>query len=574
MNIDTYLQKLPFYHQRWFQFLYFLIKNFITDDCQQKASSLTYTTMLSIVPILTVLLVMLSSVPALASVKQQIQEMIYSNLLPSSSMQVTQYFNEFAEKSSNLTFIGVIMLFVTTILTLTTIERAFNQIWRVEQKAEGLQSILRYWAIVTLGPLVLGTAFVVSSTVQSLSFLNQSIGGYGIDWARWVQIGSVLMMTLGFVAMYWFVPRCKVKFTYALIAGVFVAVSFELLKQTFGVVMTNFTSYEKIYGAFAAVPIFLLWIYLSWNVILLGVEISYSLTIFETREVYPRHPLLSLMDMLNVIYRHHLKGEAVDEIDLRNVLGRKEMPHWYRYIRYLQDNNLIAVTDDDKYILKRPLDNYTFWEFYKNLPYPLPHTQDLAQIDKFDPWMQAWVGKLKASENELKQTFSIGLAEIFDKMPPRKDPVRDKKATGMNKAFSGIRENFHQNTEKIKAKASLKDEVVLSPNELNKQKIQDKIGLTGGQVSDLTHDNRTIEGTQAEKDNTIQSNQEFLATHVSSPTDETLTVATYSNDVPKKADTIEPTVAATEPPASSQPARTGLFGLGKFPIITEADKPK
>lgn len=562
MNIDTYLQKLPFYKQRWFQFIYFLVKNFINDDCQQKSSSLTYTTMLSIVPILTVLLVMLSSIPALSDAKQQIQDMIYSNLLPSSSMQVTKYFNEFAEKSSNLTYIGVIMLFVTTIMTLTTIERAFNQIWRVEQKAEGLQSILRYWAIVTLGPLVLGMAFIASSTVQSLSFLNQSIGGYGIDWTRWVQIGSFVMMTLGFVAMYWFVPRCKVKFTYALIAGIFAAVCFEVLKQTFGTIMTNFTSYEKIYGAFAAVPIFLLWIYLSWNVILLGVEISYTLTIFETREVYPRHPLLSVMDMLNVVYQHHLKGEAVNEIDLRNVLGRKEMPHWYRYIRYLQDNNLIAVTDDDKYILKRPLDDYTFWEFYKNLPYPLPHSQDLAQIDKFDPWMQAWVGKLKTSEALLKQNFSIGLAEIFNNMPPRKDPVDEKKSTGMGKKISNISDTFHQNTEKIKAKVGLPDNAVLTTQQINEQKLQDKVGLTGGQVSDLAHDNRTIEDTQTEKELTVKSNQEFLARQsqgYAGSEGENLTVNPNSL----------PTQTTTSPAL-----KRGLFGLAKFPIITDADKPK
>ena len=121
----------------------------------------------------------------------------------------------------------------------------FNEIWKVEQKETTVVSLLRYWAIITLAPLVLGTAFIASSTVQSLSFLKQQIGGYAINWAIWVQIGSVAVMTLGFVLMYWFIPRCQVRFKFALIAGVITGIIFELLKQTFGFVVQNFTSYEK-----------------------------------------------------------------------------------------------------------------------------------------------------------------------------------------------------------------------------------------------------------------------------------------------------------------------------------------
>lgn len=197
--MENLLKKIPFLHQRWFQFLRFLTRHFFEDNCQQKAASLTYTTLLSIVPILTVLLMILSSVPALASVRAQIYEVIYSNLLPQSSLQVSKYINNFAEKSSNLTIIGSMVLFFTTIMTLTTIERAFNQIWRVENRSGGMKSILRYWTIVTLGPLILGTAFIVSSTVQSLSFLNRQIAGYGIDWSFWIQIVSIAVTVAGFI---------------------------------------------------------------------------------------------------------------------------------------------------------------------------------------------------------------------------------------------------------------------------------------------------------------------------------------------------------------------------------------
>lgn len=419
--MENLLKKLPFYGKTWFNFLRFLIRNFIEDNSQQKAASLTYTTLLSIVPILTVLLMILSTIPALESVREQISDLIYSNLLPQSGLQVSQYINSFAEKSTNLTAIGAMALFVTSIMTLATIERAFNQIWRVEDRSGGMKSIVRYWAILTLGPVVLGTAFIVSSTVQSLSFLNQQIAGYGIDWGFWVQIISFAITIAGFIGMYWFIPKAKVPFKNAAIAGVFVAVVFELLKYSFGIIMTNFTSYEAIYGAFAALPIFLLWIYLSWNLILLGVEISYSLTIFATSEVYPRHPLLSLLDMLNLVHHHHQEGKSTSETELRDVLGRKELPKWFTYLNYLKDSDLITTTDDDEYVLKRDLDNITLWDFYRTLPYPLPLKDELDDVNNnMDiPWLNKLINRFIDTEHHAQNELNIPLSYVFKNSIPR-----------------------------------------------------------------------------------------------------------------------------------------------------------
>ncbi len=458
VDMEKILKKLPFLQQSWFQFLRFLTRHFFEDNCQQKAASLTYTTMLSIVPILTVMLMILSSVPALASVRAQIYEVIYSNLIPQSSLQVSKYINSFAEKSTNLTAIGVVILFVTTIMTLTTIERAFNQIWRVENRSGGIKSMLRYWTIVTLGPLVLGTAFIASSTVQSLSFLNRQIGGYGIDWAFWVQIVSIGVTTAGFIGMYWFIPKARVPVKNAAIAGVFVAIVFELLKHVFGIVMSNFTSYEAIYGAFAALPIFLLWIFLSWNLVLLGVEISYTLTIFETKEIYPRHPLLSLLDMLNLVYKSHLKGDSVSEQELRNVLGRKELPKWYTYINYLQDSKLITMTVKEEYVLKKDLSNMTLWDFYRTLPYPLPIKDELDEMKNQDqkPWLGMLVNRFENTEACARKQLNLSLAEIFANSQPReKTPADDNGNDKQNHHKHNISED--KTTPRFEAAAYDKD---------------------------------------------------------------------------------------------------------------------
>jgi membrane protein len=473
VNMENLLKKVPFTHQRWFQFSRFLTRHFFEDNCQQKAASLTYTTMLSIVPMLTVLLMILSSVPALASVRAQIYEVIYSNLLPQSSMQVSEYINSFAEKSSNLTAIGAMILFVTTIITLTTIERAFNQIWRVDDRSGGIKSMLRYWTIITMGPLVLGTAFIASSTVQSLSFLNRQIGGYGIDWSFWVQIVSIGVMVAGFIGMYWFIPKARVPVKNAAIAGIFVAIAFELLKHIFGMVMSNFTSYEAIYGAFAALPIFLLWIYLSWNLILLGVEISYTLTIFETEEVYPRHPLLSLLDMLNLVYINHLKGDTVSEQELRNVLGRKELPKWYTYINYLKDSKLITVTEDDEYVLKKDLSKLTLWDFYRTLPYPLPIKDELDEIksDSQQPWLSLLIRRFINTEAFAQEQLNLPLSAIFSHSQPRKKTSASNEKESFGKyGKRNTQHNKHrreQDTPHFEAAAYDKDSDVICDNNRN-----------------------------------------------------------------------------------------------------------
>lgn len=311
------LNKLPFAHHAWFMYLRLLVRHFIEDETQQKAASLTYTTLLALVPMLTVVLVIFSSLPALADLREQMQQMISDNLFPSASNQIAGYMQSFVEKSSNLGLVGVGALFVTAIMTLNTIEHAFNKIWRVQDRSGGAASIIRYWTIITLGPVILAVAFGAPSAIQSVDFLNRQIGGYGIDWGIWAYVISFLFTAAGFILMYWFIPKAQVPIKNALIAGVITAILFETLKQVFSTVMTNFTSYEAIYGAFAALPIFLLWIYLSWNLILLGVQISYTLTIFETKEVPVRHPLLSLLDMLNLAYKRYQNGETVSEDELR-----------------------------------------------------------------------------------------------------------------------------------------------------------------------------------------------------------------------------------------------------------------
>ncbi len=456
--MDTLLNKLPFAHHSWFMYLRMLVRHFLEDNCTQKAASLTYTTLLSLVPMIAIVLVIFSTVPALENAREQVQQAIYSNLLPSSSRQVSEYINNFAQNYAKFTFVGISVLLFTTVTTLITIETAFNQIWRVEEQTGGVKSTLRYVAMVIGIPLILGVAFIASSAIQSADFLNRQIGGYGMNWAIWGQVLSFIITCGGFIAMYWFIPKVQVPLKNAAIAGIIIAILFELVKRFFGLAITNFTSYEAIYGAFAALPIFLLWLYISWNLILIGVEISYTLTIFDTDEVPVRHPMLSLLDMLNLIYKNYKEDKGTSEAELREVLGRKELPKWHTYISHLIENGLITQTDKAEYTLKTNLNTINLWQFYKTLPYPLPIKEELIQLKEvdYDPWYVEIYQQLKTVETTTRQSLNMPLAHLFETAPLR--PKREVMAMASNEHASDARMDGVYNNDASFDKAARKTE--------------------------------------------------------------------------------------------------------------------
>ena len=412
--IFEYLKKLPFYDKTWFQFVLFVIRRFEADRCREQAGSLTYTTLFAVVPMLTVFLVIISSIKALEPARQQLQQLIYSNFLPKTTIAFDKAFSAFTEKSSNLTVIGILFLFVTTVLMLTSIETVFNRIWRVQETRNGIVGFMRYWTIISLGPILLGSAFVISSTLASLNVLSNNFAGYQVDGSFLLWIISFSLTVLGFFILYWTIPNRSVPIRAAAISGLFSAVIFELLKNLFGFIMTNFTSYTIVYGAFAAIPIFLLWIFLSWNIVLLGVEVSYALTAFHTGKIQTRHPVLMMLDVLELFYKKQKTGETVSDAEALDILGRGEIGRWPSYVRQLEKQNLVQRTDNNEYVLARNLDTVDFWTFYKALPYTLPRREDVGNIHPDDVWMQRIGPALIDADDYLAAKLSVPLSTILE----------------------------------------------------------------------------------------------------------------------------------------------------------------
>lgn len=234
----------------------------------QIASSLTFTMLLAIVPILTVALTLISAFPVFRALMQNVERFLVRYMLPESAAMLSGYAEQFAENAARLTTVGIAFVFVTAIIVMLTIDRAFNQIWRVPRLRGTAQRILIYWALLTVGPPLIGASLSVTYWLvgQSLGL----VGGMPLATEVMLDVVPLLLTATAFTLAYITIPNRRVLVRDALTGGLLAAVAFEAMKRGFAFYVAQFPTYKLVYGAFAGVPIFLLWIYLSWLVVLIG----------------------------------------------------------------------------------------------------------------------------------------------------------------------------------------------------------------------------------------------------------------------------------------------------------------
>ena len=262
--------------QALWKFVRKVAKRFEQDRCQRVAGALSFTTMLAIVPLTAVMLAVLSLAPGFSSWMNVIQDFIYSNFVPAAGEVVQKYLTQFASKAGRLTAVGLLFLVVTAIMLMATIEQALNDIWRVANTRKLVHRFLAYWALLTLGPILVAGSLTLTSKFFMLPFLGRA----EVTFLREV-LDVVLPLVFEFgavVLLYTVVPNVRVLWRNALAGGLFAAVLLEVAKHVFAASMKTFTSYQVIYGAIAALPIFLVWIYISWVIILLGATVTATLS--------------------------------------------------------------------------------------------------------------------------------------------------------------------------------------------------------------------------------------------------------------------------------------------------------
>jgi membrane protein len=288
-------------------------RRFQEDRGLQTASSLTFTTLLSLVPIITVALALMSAFPVFHGLSGVIESWIFDNVVPESAETIEKYTEQFVDNAAKLTVVGLAFLAVTAIMLLVTIDDAFNDIWRVRRPRPLLQRLLIYWALITVGPLLMGASLSLSSWLMSAS------AGWvkGIPYANvtLIKASAMALTSLALALLYFAMPHRPVRVRDALIGGVLAGVVFELTKQGFGYYITHFPTYKLVYGAFAAVPVFLIWLYISWLVVLLGAVVTASLPEWRQQTVQgrlaPGSNFVYALQVLRALWQAQQRGEVV-----------------------------------------------------------------------------------------------------------------------------------------------------------------------------------------------------------------------------------------------------------------------
>ncbi|HEY6529615.1 MAG TPA: YihY family inner membrane protein, partial [Cellvibrionaceae bacterium] len=286
-------------------------RDYHASGCQDQAAALTYMTLFALVPLMTVSYAVFSMVPEFAGVASQVEKFLFSHFVPESSAVIQSYLSSFYQQAQKLTWIGVVFLGITAFLMLGDIERTFNRIWGVRRGRRGLNKYLLYWAVLSIGPLLIGSAFVISTYVVSSKYW---MWGGSVIWSPFVAVFPLILTATAFSLLFITVPNCSVPIKYGVIGGVSAALGFELLKFFFGLAVTN-ANFQFIYGAFAALPLFLLWLNFLWMTVLLGALLVRILAEKRYLLVPERYnDFASAIICLSLLREGQLMGKPVNEL--------------------------------------------------------------------------------------------------------------------------------------------------------------------------------------------------------------------------------------------------------------------
>lgn len=253
-----------------------VVKHFIKNNCSNRAQILTFSTLLSLVPLSAVFFGILIYFPVFTQFSQGIENFIFTHFLPATGRILQNYFQSFVHNALKLAGINLVFLLAISIKMIFTIEEFFNAIWQVKKKRPFLLAVMLYASILVFFPLIVGMSLLLFSYTASFSIFSSATYIIGLKKVIFTMIPFIVIWGMFFL-FYIILPYAKVKLTAAFYGALFSALLFEMLKSVFGWCIRNFISYEILYGTLSLVPIFIIWIYCVWLIILLGAVFAYVL---------------------------------------------------------------------------------------------------------------------------------------------------------------------------------------------------------------------------------------------------------------------------------------------------------
>lgn len=388
--------------------------HFIDDRCAQTAAALTYATLLSLVPMLAVGFSILAAFPVFESVSDQLQDFIFKNFVPASQEMIQKYFVDFAQKASQLTALGVIFLVITALLLMETIDHALNDIWNVHKRdrRQGVSVFMMYWVVLSLGPLLVGISIVTTSYLAELPVLSGVADVLGIK-EQMLHMSPFLLSTAAFTLIYVTVPYRHVPLHHGILGGLIAAILFEIAKRGFAFYVTRFPTYEIVYGTLAVIPIFLIWVYLSWLIILLGAEVTRAMTSYHRPEEQsiPCVPGNALIWAYRILGHLRHAQKSCQEVSFKKLLSlESSLPDasLEALLNHLHDKQWIHRTQKGNYALSRDIHEATLLDLYEDLSGLLLY----QGVEKSDVWGLDNV--LAETQHFLQQVLDKPLADLYE----------------------------------------------------------------------------------------------------------------------------------------------------------------
>ncbi len=377
-------------------------RHFGEDRLFDEAASLSYTSLLSMVPLLAVVFGVATAFPVFQEWSDKLQAFVFENFVPASGEQVQEYVEGFLASVSQLTLPGMLVLILTALLLMVRIERAFNLIWRVPTARSVRNRVIMYWAVLTLGPLALGAAIALSAQPVFASV------PMGADDDSIMRVLGIFSLPWGaFTLMFLLVPNRSVPVTHALVGAFVSALLFGFARKAFVMFVAN-ASFNVIYGTLAAIPIFLFWLYLVWIVILLGASLAASLTTFKDRRTdwgWPaKWEFLFVYRLVGYLWQAQARGKALSiEALLESLEGATETA-LARELGLLYDAGIVTRDEDGNWLLSRDLDSVSLLDLYRAGHYYLPVNEKL-EIPSESEWDDVFFRSVTAGVLDMEQSL-------------------------------------------------------------------------------------------------------------------------------------------------------------------------
>jgi membrane protein len=256
-----------------------IFKQSIDDRCPQIAASLAYTTLLALIPLTVLIYTIYTTAFIDPALQLKAQAFVFDSLSPTAAEQVRQYLFESAIQASSINILGLFMLLISVVVMMYTIDTALNSIWKINTPRYLIRRIFVYLALLIFGPFAISFSLFASTYIASLpliaSLLGESVENGLFSWLPFVVLWAAFTM------LYKWIPDCKVRWLHAFSGATFAVCLFEIAKTIFTLYVSYFPSYELLYGALAAIPLLLIWIYLTWLIVLIGAEIAHFMQIAD-----------------------------------------------------------------------------------------------------------------------------------------------------------------------------------------------------------------------------------------------------------------------------------------------------